>query len=705
MKKLNLRERLIAVLLFAGLVPLIITVIVISYINSDYTKQKEIDLLKQSTEYVYTIFDNFFQNKKNLIAVYANDNAVKSMKWPDIKPYLQSEVKREDVFEKILLVNPDGTYYNTASTGNPAKHFLQTADDKDPDAKLKKLTGRDYWQKTLGSRADREKPSYVSDIMISKSTGSKQIVIANAIYKGKSLVGMLGGSVTYEQFAAQKEQVFKNLQYYFEGMAGLYVITQTGKFFYHSDDDYIIHIEKDSEGRKKVIAPTIFDMNNESLSELARKAMSGGKGHMKLKDADTNETSYYFYGPVNSTGYSVIITLPESYVFRNIHKSILLSLSLAGFFIIILIVFAWWITGRLSRPILDLNSKFENLAEGDLSMGQEVIDVKSRYELDELSNNFNRFVEKFRDVIARVHEVSFSIASSSEQMNRTIEVFSDNIQTEASSVEEVNATLEELAASEDNMLTSTEFQKESFHILNEKAEELNEIINNVVENIEETAARSGHITVEAGSSEVEMNEMVSIMSRSSEGSQDMLSIIGIINDISDQINLLSLNAAIEAARAGEAGRGFAVVADEISHLADETTTSLKQIDSLIKLNNSNINQGLEKGKSVISMVKSILEGNNAINDMIRKISSLTNEQMTSNEQVNVGVREVFEKSEAIADTIGEGKAAIDEIVKSLTGINEMTQHNASGAEELSAGAEQLASVAEVLKSNVKFFKL
>ncbi|HHV72580.1 MAG TPA: chemotaxis protein [Clostridia bacterium] len=59
-------------------------------------------------------------------------------------------------------------------------------------------------------------------------------------------------------------------------------------------------------------------------------------------------------------------------------------------------------------------------------------------------------------------------------------------------------------------------------------------------------------------------------------------ILSLLSNVASQTNLLGLNAAIEAARVGEAGRGFGVVADEIRKLSVNSSSSLKNVEAVLK---------------------------------------------------------------------------------------------------------------------------
>lgn len=286
-------------------------------------------------------------------------------------------------------------------------------------------------------------------------------------------------------------------------------------------------------------------------------------------------------------------------------------------------------------------------------------------------------------------ENSTAIIASLEKMSSKSDLFSLNTHNLASSIEEITANIEEISADVDNVSSISEVQNADVASMKEKLSGLSEVILQMGKIINDSLDATKDITLKAQKGEVSLKEMEQNVVKIRESSQEMTNIVGIINDISDQINLLSLNAAIEAARAGDAGRSFAVVADEISKLADKTASSIKEIKTLITANENETQKGINVIKDTVEIISKIVTGVNAINTKITDLVLYRDKQTETNLSVTGSIENLKERSGNIASAAFEQKNGINEILKLISEINEISISNATGAEELHHDSEEL----------------
>jgi methyl-accepting chemotaxis protein len=174
-----------------------------------------------------------------------------------------------------------------------------------------------------------------------------------------------------------------------------------------------------------------------------------------------------------------------------------------------------------------------------------------------------------------------------------------------------------------------------------------------------------------------VDEVVRTMQAINQSSQKITEIIGVIEGIAFQTNILALNAAVEAARAGDQGRGFAVVASEVRSLAGRSSVAAREIKNIIDYSVVHIAQGTQQ----------VEHAGQKMQDIVKSVHHVTH------------------KIESIRNAANEQFEGIHLISRSMDGIDQATQRNASMVEESAAGTRSLADEVSHLRSALTVFKV
>ena len=344
-----------------------------------------------------------------------------------------------------------------------------------------------------------------------------------------------------------------------------------------------------------------------------------------------NNDTLYVHIPIvianTDTPWQVRISVANNIVIADAQKQMWILIFIGLILITIAIVFITVIIGRLSRPLIELVKKTQEIGEGNLDVE---ISLKQTDEIGMLANSFNSMVVRLRNIISNIKENVGNVSNGSEHISGGAQQIAEGASEQAAAAEQISSSVEEMAAT----------------------------INQNTQNAQQTEI----ISTRAEKGIVEAQKATT---HTLETMRDIAKKILVISDIAEKTDMLAINAAIEAARAGESGKGFAVVASEIRKLAENTQNASVKI---IELANSSVEIAFKSGEALSLIVPdvqktakliheivaaSVEQNSNAgqISAAVQQFNSVVQQNSATAEQLSTGSQELAGQSQNLEKTI------------------------------------------------------
>ena len=298
------------------------------------------------------------------------------------------------------------------------------------------------------------------------------------------------------------------------------------------------------------------------------------------------------------------------------------------------------------EAVEDVARGLERVSAGDLTHRLRISEVP---ELAILGESFNRMVDDWTNLIARVASVTQSVQGISGEIRDASENLSERTGTQASALGQTSAAVDQLTVT-----------------VRGAADEARQA--------DDVARRTRDMTEGSGAL---VREAIDAMGLIQQSSGKISKIVSAIDAIAVQTNLLALNAAIEAARAGSAGRGFAVVAQEVRALAQRSSESAREINELIAESARHVGSGVELVNRAGRDLTAVFEGVGTLSDTVGRIASGITTQAATLTQIN----------DAVAQ------------------LERLTQENAEMADESTNAARLLAGASDTLTRQMSQFDI
>lgn len=350
------------------------------------------------------------------------------------------------------------------------------------------------------------------------------------------------------------------------------------------------------------------------------------------------------------------------------------------------------VSRKITNPLNNAAVALKNISEGDGDLTVRLA-VDSHDEVGDLSESFNKTMEKISASIGLIKNESVEMQRIGQMLDSNMEISREKVKiiTEKTDVvvnqmQEHSAGVTESIAAVNQIIRNITDLNAHIEAQSACVEQSSVAVKQIIENIQtvsamlaSNAASVAELEKSAESGLSEISKSVSCIKKVNDQSVMLSETSSLIKKIALQTNLLSMNAAIEAAHAGSAGRGFAVVAQEIRRLAEQSGTEGGKIETMLRTVQSSLDTAVNSALSVETVFSNIFGL----------------------------IKEVDVKEKDITGVLQQQDANGHDIIKAIQNIQNSTTLVRSGSEEMFLGSKEigvemkkLAAMTETVNSSM-----
>jgi methyl-accepting chemotaxis protein len=289
--------------------------------------------------------------------------------------------------------------------------------------------------------------------------------------------------------------------------------------------------------------------------------------------------------------------------------------------------------------------------------------VEGDDELSRMSKSFNHLMQAAHQITCSMADASTLISATSGTLEAVTLRTQQGMQSQHSETDSLATAMSEMVATVQEVAHNTSTAATATQHAQQQAVHGREVVLATISSIQ-TLSHA-------------LADSTAVVEQLAGDSARVERVLDVITSIAEQTNLLALNAAIEAARAGEHGRGFAVVADEVRTLAMRTQASTLEIKEIIERVQHGAHRATEQISANVDAAKrpvedstragqaleQILYSVTTVNQMALQIASATEEQAATTEEINRSIARIHETTNLSVDAAQRTRQACNELLE------------------------------------------